>query len=306
MNTANLKKRLSFIIWAVPLAWIVVNSPVSLFSFLPDTFVELKKSDFTLGRFLASLLVILAAGEYFNMMKKKFGKNCFYLLYIWLLYKIVAYFLPAIQLPGNVDGYLLILLGVIETFVWGNSTGDKRWKRVTLAIGGTYFFYTALYGMLDLYSPVILTVFSNVPRESTWLGHIDVIIIISSMFLCDSAAYFVGSTMGKTTFNTISPKKTLEGCGAGLIMSMIVMGIGWYFFADEKYSLIFGLVLGLCIGVIAQAGDLFASMMKRYFDVKDSSHLIPGHGGILDRFDSLFFTLPVIHIVVTIFHKVIG
>lgn len=306
MNTANLKKRLTFIVWAVPLAWVLVNAPASLNSYLPVSISSSLSSDLALGQVLAALLVLLAAGEYFVLMKNKFGKNGFPVLYMWLIYNTIAFFIPSWQISGNINGYVLVLLATAEVFTWGTDTGDKRWKRLVLLVSGTYFFYIALYGMLAFYADDTLRVFSKVPRESIWLGHIDVIIIISSMFLCDSAAYFVGSTMGKTTFNTISPKKTLEGCTAGLIMSMFVMGLGWYFYADDKYSIVWGLTLGLFIGVIAQSGDLFASMMKRYFNVKDSSNLIPGHGGVLDRFDSLFFTAPFVNLFCLTLVKIIG
>ena len=99
---------------------------------------------------------------------------------------------------------------------------------------------------------------------------------------------------GKTHFSSISPKKTVEGSIGGLVASILVSTIGWYFLGNPQYSPWLGLVMGIIIGIFAQIGDLLVSLIKRYFRVKDASDLIPGHGGILDRFDSVFFTVPVL------------
>jgi len=82
--------------------------------------------------------------------------------------------------------------------------------------------------------------------------------------------------------------------------------VGWIILADPKYSPVLGVIFGLLIGIFSQIGDLLESLMKRYFKVKDSSDLIPGHGGILDRFDSLFFTGPIIYLFSWFVNKFIG
>ncbi len=148
------------------------------------------------------------------------------------------------------------------------------------------------YSLLSMYREPFQGLFKVYTNEM--LSQLGVVIVLGAIFMCDSAAYFVGSRWGKTHFSSISPKKTIEGSLAGLITAMLVCSIGWYFLAVPSLPRWPGIVLGVLVGVAAQAGDLLVSLMKRYFRVKDASTMIPGHGGILDRFDSVFFTAPVI------------
>lgn len=122
-----------------------------------------------------------------------------------------------------------------------------------------------------------------------------VVYIFLMIWTCDSFAYFGGRIFGKTPLSEISPKKTIEGSAAGLIMTALVSTLMHVMF-PEKISLADAVILGLASAFLAQAGDLFESMIKRFCGVKDSSSVIPGHGGILDRFDSLFFVLPFFYI----------
>lgn len=106
-------------------------------------------------------------------------------------------------------------------------------------------------------------------------------------------AYFGGKFFGKHKLSEISPKKTWEGSITGFIFTVITSYL-FYFFSDGKITLTDSIVIGFIIGVFSQIGDLFESLFKRKLDVKDSSHIIPGHGGVLDRFDSLIFVAPLL------------
>ncbi|MBQ7706245.1 MAG: CDP-archaeol synthase, partial [Lachnospiraceae bacterium] len=109
-----------------------------------------------------------------------------------------------------------------------------------------------------------------------------------------------GVTMGKHKMSPkLSPKKSIEGLFGGLLGAALVGGVYGYFFdkyvyAIERSVLIFA-VIGFAGAIVAVIGDLTASAIKRNNDIKDYSNLIPGHGGILDRFDSIIFTAPVIY-----------
>ncbi|MFD1548343.1 phosphatidate cytidylyltransferase [Levilactobacillus fuyuanensis] len=113
----------------------------------------------------------------------------------------------------------------------------------------------------------------------------------------DSGAYMIGRKIGKHKLAPhISPNKTWEGSIGGSLVATIVGSVFWYFFPIGHYSLIVMIILTLIFSVVGQFGDLVESALKRYYGVKDSGKILPGHGGILDRFDSLLLVLPVIHL----------
>lgn len=119
-------------------------------------------------------------------------------------------------------------------------------------------------------------------------------LVVLSAFGTDIFAYFVGVTMGKHKLcPKISPKKSIEGSIGGILGSMILCGGFGYFFAPEM--LIHCVVIGFLGGIVSQPGDLTASIFKRKMGIKDYGTLIPGHGGILDRFDSVLFTAPLVY-----------
>ncbi len=81
------------------------------------------------------------------------------------------------------------------------------------------------------------------------------------------------------------------------------MTLAFHFFSADHVPTYLGVIMGLAIGFFAQLGDLLESLIKRYFNVKDSSNILPGHGGLFDRFDSLLFVAPIIHLIITLFNK---
>jgi phosphatidate cytidylyltransferase len=112
---------------------------------------------------------------------------------------------------------------------------------------------------------------------------------------CDTGAYLVGSVAGRTPLiPRISAKKTWEGSGGGLVFAIAAALIARETFAPYL-KVWHALVLGVLAGVIGQFGDLFESLIKRDAEIKDTSDMIPGHGGVLDRFDSLLFSAPLIY-----------
>jgi len=116
------------------------------------------------------------------------------------------------------------------------------------------------------------------------------IALILMIWTNDTMAYMVGSFIGKTPFSPISPKKTWEGTIGGAILTMA--GAGAYGYFAHSYAFTDWMALALCAAVAGTMGDLLESKLKRMADVKDSGTLMPGHGGALDRFDSLLVAAP--------------
>jgi len=105
----------------------------------------------------------------------------------------------------------------------------------------------------------------------------------------DTGAYFIGIKFGKTKFTDISPKKSIEGVIGGILFTILIISIYTYYLGIFS---VYWLVYAISVALIAMIGDLFESSMKRYSGIKDSGSIIPGHGGVLDRFDSLLFSIP--------------
>ncbi|WP_329904005.1 phosphatidate cytidylyltransferase [Porphyromonas pogonae] len=128
--------------------------------------------------------------------------------------------------------------------------------------------------------------------RSTLLFFIFVII-----WMNDTGAYIIGSSFGKKRlFPSLSPLKSWEGFWGGLVFSMISAAIFGHFFIEIDKPLYIWVILGALISVGATWGDLFESSLKRNAGVKDSGRMLPGHGGMLDRIDSILFAIPVAYI----------
>jgi phosphatidate cytidylyltransferase len=117
-----------------------------------------------------------------------------------------------------------------------------------------------------------------------------------SIWICDTAAYFGGLSMGKhRLFLRVSPKKSWEGAVWGFAGAVATMVLFQYtllpYLAFHQ-----AIIMGVIIGIFGQVGDLIESLLKRDADVKDSSGLLPGHGGVLDRFDSLIYVSPILYL----------
>jgi len=130
------------------------------------------------------------------------------------------------------------------------------------------------------------------------------IVIIGSIWINDTMAYIVGSLIGKTPLSKISPKKTWEGTIGGILLSVGLTGI--LFSLIYNRAVIAGFVLllmplSLISAIAGTFGDLLESKLKRMAGVKDSGHIMPGHGGFLDRFDSLLLAIPFVSLYVYFF-----
>jgi phosphatidate cytidylyltransferase len=241
------------------------------------------------GTYGAYALVILLAGLAlweFQGLSEGMGSRA----PLWLLFPLGAFFAFSGTVLKHVDVNLVLalsLVGGLAAFLVlpGRRQGLGRWA---MGLAG------ALYvGMPFNYYLLLYTANSNGLEWALFT----VLAVVAS----DSAALLVGSRIGRHPFfSTISPKKTVEGAIAGVLGAVVVMFVGVT--AVMGLSPIHGLALGLLVGVSAEVGDLVESQMKRIAEVKDSSNLIPGHGGVLDRLDSILFPPILVFFYVTMFN----
>lgn len=157
-----------------------------------------------------------------------------------------------------------------------------------------------------VYAPVMFS-FMYQTRELQYGKYIVWLILISS-WGCDTCAYLVGMLIGKKKiFPVLSPKKSLEGCIGGVAGAMLIGWLYSYFIldrivADQAVNVIIPVICGVG-ALMSQIGDLAASAIKRNHNIKDYGKLIPGHGGIMDRFDSVIVTAPMIYFLTVLLIK---
>lgn len=135
--------------------------------------------------------------------------------------------------------------------------------------------------------------------------NLDVLVILIGSWITDSCAYFSGYFFGKHKLApTISPKKTVEGSIGGVLGVIIIM-VAYAYVAGNimnvSVNLVSAAVIGFVAGVVSQFGDLCASIIKREHNIKDFGNIMPGHGGVMDRFDSLMFVAPAVYYILKFF-----
>jgi phosphatidate cytidylyltransferase len=176
---------------------------------------------------------------------------------------------------------ILVILTITELF---RNKGSAIFNIGSTLLGVLYFglFASALLAIREFY---------QVDYEH---GGLLIISIFASIWFCDSAAFFGGSALGKhKLFPRVSPNKSWEGALFGLLFAIIAMVISKVVIINFL-TWVDVIAIGLIVGIIGQIGDLIESLFKRDASVKDSSNIIPGHGGIFDRFDSLLYSAPAI------------
>ena len=156
-------------------------------------------------------------------------------------------------------------------------------------------FYT-VFGVI--YIPFLLCSLIAISDFDHLNGSRFTLLLFVTVWMTDSAAYFVGNAFGRTKMiESISPKKTIEGFIGGYFGSLLCVFIFTYFeLINYSLTTLQIILLSISIGIFGQFGDFFESMIKRNYKIKDSSNLLLGHGGFLDRFDSIIISSPLIFI----------
>ncbi len=226
---------------------------------------------------LASLIQVLCMREYFRIMKKIYPQ---YYWPIWLQiamqFGCLAYLLYQSALFYEYD-VIFQIFTVLPSFVFMATLLSVQKSRYAggYALAGYFYICLPMLLLTELYM-----------RDSLLP-----LMIILMIWCNDTLAYLVGSFIGKTPFTKISPKKTWEGTAGGVILTLVSVGV-WAYFKQTDYSIGAWVGLALVVAVMGTLGDLLESKLKRMAGVKDSGAMMPGHGGALDRFDSLLVAIP--------------
>ncbi len=250
-------------------------SPLIMVLFLGGLYLEI----------LVMILSILGMYEFYDAVKKKGINPLSSFTYILC----VIYYIFLIR--GLVDFSLIFLMIVFAVFIMLSvPVINPKYNFIDISVTILGYIYVPIF-----FSFIVLINNKEYGNYLIW-------IIFISAWVCDTTAYYVGKHFGKNKLcSRVSPKKTIEGAIGGLIGSSIACGIYGLILNSigiDIYVFNF-LLIGLFSGIFCQVGDLVASSIKRYVDVKDYSNLIPGHGGILDRFDSILFASFVVYYYIT-------
>jgi phosphatidate cytidylyltransferase len=265
----QMRQRIITALWAIPLVFVFV-------------YFDTPALGFPLIIFLIGVLAVLGSIEFYRLASLAGGQPLKVFGILWALFFVAGAHFDEVYITSSLLASA-VALPLIWLFVF-------RRDRLLLNWGWTLAGILYMGWMLGHWVSL---------RELDH-GRELVVFALLSTFACDTAAFFVGRTWGKHLLApTISPKKTWEGAIAGFIAAVAVALVlrvllnlnGW----DLPLSYAHTIALGCLIGLFAQLGDLLESLLKRRAGAKDSGSLMPGHGGILDRIDSLVFTGAIVY-----------
>lgn len=236
---------------------------------------------------IVSLLSLYALKEYFTMTSLK-NKTLLYLIYFVIIPVSISFFINNYLLFAlSIILYIAFLLIVNKLFI-----REKNQNRnIIIGIILCVFFIGHLSFLRNL---------NNLSQQIMGLKLVLFIVLLTE--LNDVFQYLTGKTFGKRKITPkISPNKTLEGFFGGIILTTFLANILGLFLLPHKSFLVYT-ALGALIAVLGFCGDVFMSFIKRKARVKDTGNLIPGHGGLLDRLDSLLFVLPIAYWIIVLMY----
>lgn len=244
------------------------------------------------GWALAALLVVIAVLAALEFYRMAAAKGALPLRVLGAGSAALFVVLAAIR-PGSGPvsfGHLvtLAMLAIATAAIWSRGVEGQPLLSISTTLAGAVYAGLLSFGLFLRHLP---------GNEGAWHGTALVFAPVLLTWTSDTFAYFVGRRWGRTKLiPRVSPGKTVQGA-IGAVVGSLIVAIAYAQllgqFSTYRPTVFQAAVLGLLISVVAQVGDLAESLLKRDAGVKDSGTLLPGHGGALDRFDSLLFTLPV-------------
>lgn len=227
---------------------------------------------------LCILIQSLCLYEFFTLFEKSGYKP---LKYFPIILTIAVFVLNYFKCPYTINIIVVFMLIILSAEIF--RTSEKNPVNTFINISGI------------IYITVPFLLLFELDTEYRFI-----IYLMLMVWTNDIAAYFTGKYFGRHKLTSVSPNKTVEGSVAGIIFTILI-SIVFFIFNKDLININDAVVLGVLTGIAGQAGDIFESLLKRYNNVKDSSSIIPGHGGVLDRFDSLIFSAPLMYVYVNIF-----
>ena len=243
---------------------------------------------------LIEILIILGLWEFFRLSQAKNSE----IPKIPLI--VLGAFLGLSAYLWGERVFLFFILGILYLsalilVIKGKTEGATS----NLALSLLGFFYVAgLFSYLILLremSPEIIPDRFSSLTTSYKIGGVWIVYLLLCIWSCDTFAYFIGAPLGKHPLSPrVSPKKTVEGFGGGILGAIAAAFFSHFvFFSSAQLKDL--LIISMIVAFVGQVGDLTESLFKRDAQFKDTSNIIPGHGGILDRFDSLLFVSPLVY-----------
>ena len=225
-------------------------------------------------------VIFLSSREYYKILYENgFSPNKYLGVFLSVLIFITTYLYTSYKVIWGVYFLLIPILPIVCLSALYSSNNKETLSNVSV----TFF------GILYISIPISLLnfiVYNDGEYDSVFL-----LATLGFLWASESAAYLGGSIFGKTKlFESVSPMKTWEGVIFGFITNLVLAYFLWVFF--DFYSYYFWAIFSIVVLISAVFGDLFESLLKRNFNLKDSGNKLPGHGGFLDRFDSIFFVIP--------------
>ncbi|HUI28569.1 MAG TPA: phosphatidate cytidylyltransferase [Candidatus Acidoferrales bacterium] len=237
-------------------------------------------------------LIVISTNEFYSLAKKK---NLEPLAPLGIILAGVVNAIAYAFGLGLAVEFMVLMIAIVLLYELSRKRTDGV-KGTFENVGSTLtgIFYIGFFGA------ILTTIRQRYGIENVFPDDRDaglyVITIFATIWICDSAAYFVGKSAGKHKMSKfVSPNKTWEGAIAGFVFATATPAAA-HFSVLRHLDMRLALGTGIIVGILGQAGDFVESLFKRDAGAKDSSEMIPGHGGVLDRFDSLLFSAPFIYL----------
>tara|TARA_B100000073_G_scaffold196783_2_gene162969 strand:- start:1835 stop:2665 length:831 start_codon:yes stop_codon:yes gene_type:complete len=229
--------------------------------------------------------MVIALGEYYYMMGKKGIKPLRWMGMVSCVFIADFYYVQPDITSFDIVGFLILI--VILVFIWELfSKNNGSSLNIAVTMGGI------------LYIPILLGTAIKIRQFDSLMDTSITFAVVISVWACDSAAFIMGSLYGKKKiFPSVSPNKSWIGSISGLMAAIFICVLFQkQGFMGNIFNIWDALIFGIITGIFGQLGDFTESLIKRDIGVKDSGKILAGHGGVLDRFDSLIFAMPLTYL----------